>query len=74
MDKYITLQEASEYASVSIRTIRQWLKQGLKHARVSSRTIRTKVTWIDEFLGKHEVAQDHLQNLVDSVIRDLSII
>ncbi len=50
---YITQSEAARYAGVSLRVIRKWMRSGLKHARVNTKTIRTRHEWVDEFMRHH---------------------
>lgn len=68
---YITSQEAAAYASVSIRTFRKWLHDGLKHVRVSRKTIRTRYEWVDEYLADFQDDTRKLEIIVDEVIADL---
>ena len=69
---YGKVKEAARYAGVSPRTLRKFLKQGLKHVRLPTGTILIRYGWIDEFLGRFEVedGQDHVDKLVEEVTRE----
>jgi excisionase family DNA binding protein len=69
------IKEAAGYASVSIQTIRNWLKKGLRHSRVGTGgAILIKLEWLDEFLESHEVNVESekakIDAIVDSVLKD----
>jgi hypothetical protein len=70
---YAKVKEAARYAGVSPRTLRKFLRQGLKHARLPTGTMLIRYGWIDEFLGgfKVETGQDRLDKLVEEVTREL---
>ena len=69
---YGKIKEAARYAGVSPRTLRKFLRQGLKHVRLPTGTILIRYGWIDEFLGEFEVGtgQDRLDKLVEEVTRE----
>ena len=69
---YGKIKEAARYAGVSPRTLRKFLKQGLKNVRLPTGTILIRYSWIDEFLGEFEVGtgQDRLDKLVEEVTRE----
>ena len=50
MRGWFSIKKASEYASVSQQTMRDWLKHGLKHSRLSSGMIRIKFEDIDDYI------------------------
>ena len=68
---WLTGKEASVYSGYSVRSIRAFLKAGLRHVRPSSRKILIKREWMDEFLEKFEVREDHVDKVVDEVMRGL---
>jgi excisionase family DNA binding protein len=45
------MKAAAKYAGVSPRTMRDWLKRGLRHSRFPTGTILVKYTDIDEYLS-----------------------
>ena len=74
MEGWAKIKKIAEYAGVSERTVRDWLKLGLRHSRVTSGTLLTKYSWVDEFLSKYEVIDDggkRIDQIVNEVLRDL---
>ena len=69
---YGKVKEAARYAGVSPRTLRKFLRQGLKHVRLPTGTILIRYGWIDEFLERFEVedGQDRVDKLVEEVTRE----
>jgi hypothetical protein len=65
------MKEAAVYCDMSERTIRGWLKDGLRHSRLRSGTILIKVEWIDEFLGRFEAQENEVEKIVDEVVRGM---
>jgi predicted site-specific integrase-resolvase len=55
------------YAGISPRTMRTWLKKGLRHARLPSGTILIKYEAVDEFISKYE----EQQNVADLIVAEL---
>ena len=68
---WLKVKNAAKYADVSERTLRTWLKHGLRHSRLRSGMILIKVEWLDEFLEKFEVEDNNIGRIVEEVIRDL---
>ena len=66
---WLRVKEASVYSGYSERSIRYFLKEGLRHVRPSSRKILIKREWMDEFLEKFEVREDRVHKVVDEVMR-----
>jgi hypothetical protein len=54
---------------MSERTIRSWLKDGLRHSRLRSGTILIKIEWIDEYLELFEAQENEADSIVDEVVR-----
>ena len=50
---WLTTTEAGAYTSTSRWTVRRWIKDGLPHARINARTIRIKVTDLDDWMEKY---------------------
>ena len=74
MEGWAKTKKIAEYAGVSERTVRSWLKLGLRHSRVTSGTLLIKYSWVDEFLSKYEVINDggkRIDQIVNEVLRDL---
>ena len=57
-------------AHLSERTLRTWLKRGLRHSRLPSGTILIKVERIDEFLQGYEVKEDLVEEIVKELEKD----
>ena len=68
---WLTVKEASIYSGYSERSIRHFLKEGLRHVRPSSREILIKREWMDEFLERFEVREDQVDRIVEDVVRGL---
>ena len=72
MEGWANVKKAAEYANVSERTLRDWLKEGLKHSRLNKKTIRVRYCDIDEFLEKFKVNSNFVDELVNSVMLDFT--
>ncbi|UCE05173.1 MAG: hypothetical protein JSW07_16355 [bacterium] len=66
-------KHAAKYACTSERTLRSWLKQGLKHSRLSTGAIFIKYSDIDDFLKKFEVDENEADRIVNEVCREMGI-
>jgi hypothetical protein len=64
------IKKGAEYSDISERTFRDWLKDGLKHARLPSGTILIKYEWIDEFLENYSAKEDLVDKTVNEVMKD----
>jgi excisionase family DNA binding protein len=72
MDGWAKVKDAAEYSGVSVRTLREWLKEGLPHARLKTSTILIKYDWIDQWLSQFEVKPDNsVDAIVDEVLEGL---
>ena len=65
------VKEAAKYAGVSVRTLRDWLKNGLRHSRLSTGTILVAYSAIDEYLVGFEVNSNQVDYIVDGVMQEL---
>ena len=65
------VKEASKYAGVSVRTLRDWLKNGLRHSRVSAGMILVSYAAIDEYLVGFEVNSNQVDDIVDEMMEGL---
>jgi excisionase family DNA binding protein len=65
------IKEAAKYAGVSVRTFRDWLKDGLRHSRLSSGTILVSYGAIDEYLMGFEVRENQVGEIVDEFVKEL---
>ena len=66
---WLKVKDAAVYCDMSERTIRSWLKDGLRHSRLRSGTILIKAEWIDEFLERFETEENEVDKIVDEVVR-----
>ena len=70
MDGWVKVKDAARYSGVSERTLREWLKEGLPHARLKTSTILIKYDWIDQWLSQFEVTVNEVDAVVDEVMKD----
>ena len=73
MDGWAKIRSSSQYAGVSPRTLRKWLKRGLKHSRLPSGTILIQYSAVDEFLATYEAQDNEVDRLVDTIEKELLI-
>lgn len=72
MKGWLKIKAASAYSGVSPRTVRKWLKQGLKHSRLSSGTVIISFDAVDEFLSSFEVQNDEVERIVEELEKRLA--
>ena len=72
MEGWASIKNAAKYADVSVRTMRNLLKRGLKHSRISSGMIRIRYSDIDEFFMQYQVIENQIDKIVDEVMRDFT--
>ena len=72
MEGWAKVKAAAAYACVSPRTIRRWLKQDLRHARLPSGTILISYDAVDEFISKYEEQQNAADLIVAELEKELS--
>lgn len=65
------INRAAEYAGVKERTLRSWLKEGLKHSRLPSGTVLIKLAWIDEFLERFQETENRVDSIVNEALDSL---
>jgi excisionase family DNA binding protein len=63
------VRAAAEYAGMSQRTVRDWLKMGLPHSKVRG-SILIEYRQLDEWLRGFAVVMNLLDGIVDEVLRD----
>ncbi|MBN1903691.1 MAG: helix-turn-helix domain-containing protein [Deltaproteobacteria bacterium] len=73
MKGWANVKKASEYVDVSEKTMRNWLKEGLKHSQLPSGTIRIRYTDIDEFLNQYTVNEDMVNSVVNKVCAEFNM-
>ena len=70
MEGWAKVPQIAEYMNLSQRTVRDLLKQGLRHSRMPSGTILVKYEWVDSFLEKFEVNVNEVDAVVDLVMKE----
>ena len=71
MKGWAKIMPASQFAGVSPRTMRKWLKEGLRHSRLPSGTIIISFDAIDEFLSSFEVQNDEVNQIVEEISKEV---
>ncbi len=66
--EWMKIKTVAQYADISPRTAREWLKRGLKHSRLPSGTILVKREWIDGYLEKYSGGDD----VVDGIVKEMT--
>ena len=64
---WLKVKSAAKRADHSERTVRDWLKAGLRHCRLKSGGILIKVEWLDEYLESFECQENEVDSIVDEV-------
>ena len=70
MSGWSKIKSAAKYAGISERTMRDWLKDGLKHSRLPSGTVLIKYAWVDEYLEAFAAKEDQVDKIVNETMRD----
>ena len=70
-DGWGKIKKSAVYAGVSERTMRDWLKDGLKHSRLQSGTVLIRYADIDSYLERFAVNNDRVDHIVNEVIREV---
>ncbi len=73
MEGWLSVRKAAEYCSVSVRTMREWLKQGLRHT-VVRRKVLIRVSWVDDFLTQRERRTDYTKArmITEEILKDVA--
>jgi len=66
-------KDVAKYAGVSERTVRNWLKEGLRHSRLRTGRILIKYAWLDEFLEPLSDQVSEVDRVVKEVLRDFNL-
>lgn len=72
MKGWAKVKSAAAYADVGERTLREWLKNGLRHVRVRN-TIRMRYEWIDDFLESFAIDDNEVDRIVSDVCKGIGI-
>ena len=62
------IKQAAEYSGMSERTVRDWLKSGLKCSRLPSGTVLIKYAWIDAYLEAFAAKEDQVDKIVNETL------
>ena len=73
MDGWGKIKEASRYAGIRERTMRNWLKQGLRHARIPSGTVLIRYRDIDDYLEQFCDSEHQINRMVDDVVKEFTV-
>jgi excisionase family DNA binding protein len=69
---WLKVADAAKYAGVSIRTFREWLKDGLERVKLPSGTILIKPASIDAYLEQFKVCEaTDISRVVDDLVSDV---
>ena len=62
---------AAAYAGVCVRTVRHWMKGGLRHSRLPSGAVLIRYADIDAFLEQFATSADESDKLLDKIVAEL---
>ena len=68
---FAKVKGAARFAGISERTMRTWIKQGLKHYRLPSGTILIAYGDVDDFINKFAVTEYQADQVVNAVLNEL---
>jgi excisionase family DNA binding protein len=71
MDGWVKIKPAAKYVGMSPRTVRSWLKTGLKHARLPGGAVLIRYEWLDAYLEEFAAKEDQVDKIVNETLRDL---
>ena len=72
MTGWAKIKKAAQYAGISERTLRTWLKEGLVYSRVRSGTVLIHKDDIDQFIRNFQVTKNEVKEIVDEVMEGVS--
>ena len=71
MQGWVKIKKAAEYSGISERTMRDWLKDGLKHSRLPSGTVLIKIAWLDDYLESFAGKNNQVDKIVIETLRGI---
>jgi hypothetical protein len=71
MNGWGKINSAASYAGVKPRTLRSWLKQGLRHSRLPSGTVLIKFSEVDDFLKSFSSDENEIDKIVNEAVQGL---
>ena len=66
------IKPAAEYAGIKERTLRGWLKNGLRHARLPTGTILIKLTEVDAYLEGFSGKESEVDKITSEIMKELN--
>ena len=69
MDGWGKVKQSAQYAGVSPRTFRDWLREGLEHSRLPSGTILVHREAIDSYIKKFLRTENKTEDIVNQIMR-----
>jgi excisionase family DNA binding protein len=69
-DGWGTISQAAQYAGVSSRTLSQWLKKNLPHARLNHKSILIKYSDIDIWLNQFKHRAHKVEEAIEDLLKD----
>ena len=67
---WMNKKKAADYASVSVGTISEWMKRGLRHSRPGKKTTLFLPEFIDEFVYKFAAAED--EDRIEKIVSEIT--
>jgi len=71
MDGWGKVKQSAQYAGVSPRTFRDWLREGLAHSRLPSGTILVHREAIDSFIQGYAVQDNEIDRAVNEISKQM---
>jgi predicted site-specific integrase-resolvase len=68
MSGWFRIPQAAEYAGVSPRTLREWMREGLKYSRIHG-IVLLKPEWIDEFVERFAGTSNRADEIAEGLMR-----
>ena len=68
MQGWFRVKQAAQYCGISERTLSEWLRMGLRRAKVGG-CVLIKREWLDEFIEKSEVESEAAR--VDKIVNEM---
>jgi len=73
MQGWFSIRSAAGYCDTSVRTLRGWLRSGLKHSRIKGGKVLVKATDLDDFLSAYEVRGDEVSRIVGKIEKEMNL-
>jgi excisionase family DNA binding protein len=66
------IRQAAAYAGVSTRTMRDWLRMGLKYSRVRG-CFLIRYSAIDDFIERYSASENEIETVVNDTLREFNL-